>query len=53
MPEEKKRFFNPNRRRPRRPRGLRLRDAKTGELMLLTVEDGQLSVAPCRKAEPK
>jgi len=39
--------------RSSRARGIRLRDSKTGETMLITVEDGQLSVAPYRKAEPK
>ncbi len=35
--------------RPPRRSGLRLRDAKSGELMIITVEDGEISVSPYRK----
>jgi len=50
MTDPKQRMFKPKRSTTeRRPSGLRIRDSKTGDLMILQVEGGELKVSPIPK----
>ena len=50
MTDPKQRIFKPKRPASQgRSSGLRIRDSKTGELMILQVEGGELKVSPLPK----